>query len=384
MGLLIMTNYELYDQLRRLLSTGGNAIGLPKHEITTKLLENMYPEEEARLLVSAFQKCAEPLNLRKISKLTGLSKEKLEEILEDMHYKGKIIKLGPLYMLLPYLPGGFEVYFTHNRDDRERIKKAAEAHLELFKIGFPLELSSSQLPIYRVIPAIKPTEKTIELSQTLTPQHQVLPYEILGEYLSKASPKLYAVVPCSCRNAAKLADEPCKRTDESYCVTTGILAKNVIDNGVGKEVSLEELLEIMEKAEKEGLVHETFNMQDTAIFMCNCCSCCCGFLKSVKELNNYGAITKSNFEPRINREVCNLCEVCINICPMEVIYHHFPHKDDLSDNIIIIRKELCIGCGLCASNCPIEAISLEKVRNIVPLKSQSELIKERGETISTH
>jgi Pyruvate/2-oxoacid:ferredoxin oxidoreductase delta subunit len=343
------------------------------------LLSSIYTEEEAKVLVSSFKKSGESLSLRKISKLTGEPREKLKDILEGMNYKGKLMKMGPLYMLLPYLPGGFEVYFTVNRDDPERMKKAAKAHQELRDIGFSFELSASKYPVYRVIPAIEPLEKLIELGENTNIEHKILPYEVLRDYLSKAIPKKYAVVPCSCRNAAKLAGNPCKRTNDNFCVATGILAQNVIETGVGKEASLDELISIMEKAEKEGLVHETFNMQDTAIFVCNCCSCCCGFLKSVKELKNYGSIVKSNFDPIIDKEQCNLCEICVENCPMKAIYHHWPHKEDLSDDMIVVRPELCIGCGVCASNCPLDAITLEKVRDFMPLKGQTDLLAKRAE-----
>ena len=120
-------------------------------------------------------------------------------------------------------------------------------------------------------------------------------------------------------------------------------------------------------------MHETINIQDTSAFICNCCPCCCGFLKSVKELRNYGAIAKSNFAPKIDRSLCTLCEKCMEICPMEAIYHHWPHSDDLSDDMMVIREDLCIGCGVCASNCPNEAITLEKVRDVVPFKTQAEM-----------
>ena len=363
-----MTDLELYEKLRILLKGG-----LPKHEITYKLISNMYTEEEAKILVSSFKKAGKPMHIREIAKLSDVPRPRLKEILNDMYDKGKLTKLGPLYILLPYLPGGFELYFTPCKDDPERMKKVAEAHLELFKLGLPLELSASKYTVYRVIPAVEPTEKLIDINQNLAVQHQIMPYEILRNYLSYANPKIYAVVPCSCRNAAKLAGEPCKQTDENYCVTTGTLAQMVLEQGIGREVNLEELMEIMERAEKEGLVHQTFNMQDTATFICNCCSCCCGFLKSVKELNNYGSITKSNFDPKINRDLCILCETCMNICPMDAIYHHWPHKEDLSDDYMKIRLDLCIGCGICASNCPSDAITLEKVRDFIPIKSQTEM-----------
>ena len=363
-----MIDLELYEKLRRLLKGG-----LPKHDVTYKLISNMYTEEEAKILVSSFKKAGKPMNIREIAKLSGVPRDKLKEILNNMYNRGKLTKLGPLYILLPYLPGGFEVYFTNCSDDPDRIKKVAEAHLELFKLGLPLELSSSKYTVYRVIPAIEPTEKSIEIGENIALQHQIMPYEILRDYLSGANPKIYAVVPCSCRNAAKLAGEPCKQTEKNYCVTTGTLAQMVIEQGIGREVSLDELMEVMEGAEKDGLVHQTFNMQDTAIFVCNCCSCCCGFLKSVKELNNYGSITKSNFDPNINRDLCTLCETCMKVCAMNAIYHHWPHKADLSDNFIKIRLDLCIGCGICAASCPSGAITLEKFRNIIPIKSQAEM-----------
>ena len=73
-----------------------------------------------------------------------------------------------------------------------------------------------------------------------------------------------------------------------------------------------------------------------------------------------------------------MCEICLEICPMEAIYHHWPHKEDLSDDEMKIRLDKCIGCGICASNCPEEAIILEKVREVVPVKSQMDLLTQRA------
>ena len=79
--------------------------------------------------------------------------------------KGKLLRAGPMYILLPYLPGGFEVYFTNSTDDPDRMKEVAKAHQELFKMGMPLELSAGKYTVYRVIPAIEPTEKFIEVNE---------------------------------------------------------------------------------------------------------------------------------------------------------------------------------------------------------------------------
>ena len=353
-----------YEKLRLILSP-SMGVHLEKGELTDKLIRNVYTEHEAFVVSNGIKKGLRPVSFRKIRKRTKIPKEELKETLKAMDYKGNITKVGPYYILLPYLPGLFELYFTHNRDDPARMKAAGEAHYELLRRGFHVEHSQSGLPLYRVIPAIEPTKKAIEINKSMDVKHQILPYEVLEKYLSKK--KKFAVQKCSCRNAAELAGEPCECTKENFCVSTGFLANRVIESGVGREVSFEELMQIMKRAEQEGLVHEVINIQKTAISICNCCSCCCGFLKSVKELDNKKAVVISNFDPITNYDQCESCKTCVNICPMSAI--------DYVEDKPVTRLEDCLGCGLCASNCPQNAITLKKVRNTIPIKNSLKLLR---------
>jgi len=355
---------EDYDKLRLLLSP-PMGVPLQKGELTDKLLRNMYTEEEAFIVANGIKKALRPVSVRYIRKRVKIPKKQLKEKLNDMDYKGKIIKISRFYLIPPYLPGLFEFYFTHDRDDPEKLKAAGEAHYELIRRGFHKRHSQSGEPLFRVIPAIEPTERAIEINKNMNIKHQILPYEVLEKYLSKK--KRFAIQKCSCRNAAEKAGEPCKCTEENFCVSAGFLANRVIESGVGREVTFEELMEIMKRAEREGLVHETSNVQNTSVFICNCCSCCCGFLKSVKELDNKKAIVTSNFNPVINYAQCQSCKTCINICPMSAI----EYVEDKPK----IRLDDCLGCGLCASNCPEKAITLKKVRYVIPPKSILKLLR---------
>lgn len=355
---------DIYNKLRELVSP-ELSLELPKHKVTNKLLTNMFPEKEAFLAANGFRKAIRPTTAWRIKRRTNLSKEEVERILEDMVYTGKLIQYGPFYLILPYIPGGFEFYFTTRRDDPERMKKVAEAHDALFELGYPLGLSKMDPPIYRVISTIEPTNKIVEVNKSLDVEHQVLPYEVLKEYLADKDD--FAVVACSCRTAAEMAEHPCKRTDENFCITAGLLAKYSIKTGVGRKVDLEELMEVMKRAEEEGLVHQTINIKKNSGFICNCCPCCCGFLKSVKELDNYGAIIKSNFDPVIEKDKCLICTVCREVCPMDAISAR-ESNDGSKKQVIIINRDLCIGCGLCASHCPQEAIHLQKTRDYEPIK----------------
>ena len=111
---------ENYEKLRHLLSP---PIGVPlqKGELTDKLLRNIYTEEEAFIVANGFKKSLRPVSLRSIRKRVKIPKKQLKEKLNDMDYKGKIIKISHFYIIPPYLPGLVEFYFTNDSDDPENL-----------------------------------------------------------------------------------------------------------------------------------------------------------------------------------------------------------------------------------------------------------------------
>jgi len=50
----------------------------------------------------------------------------------------------------------------------------------------------------------------------------------------------------------------------------------------------------------------------------------------------------------INNDECDLCETCVDMCPIEVMSLG---EDDAGERIMI-NRDFCIGCGVCAVNCP--------------------------------
>ena len=55
--------------------------------------------------------------------------------------------------------------------------------------------------------------------------------------------------------------------------------------------------------------------------------------------------------PKIDKNKCNLCGTCVEVCPMEVF-----SKDDKEIKIVDGK---CIGCHACELQCPKEAIKVE-------------------------
>jgi Pyruvate/2-oxoacid:ferredoxin oxidoreductase delta subunit len=364
-----------YEYVRKLFSS-GDGMPLPKHELTTKLIQNLYHEEEASIIYRSFKEIKEYLSVDQISKRSGLeNKEKLKELLDHMVYKGTLLPgKNSTYYMFSYLPGIFEAYFTAVRDDPERLREAGIAHRELRKIGFnpsgklPVELPTdfNQRSAWRYVPAMEPVLRTIVINKELDVKNEILPFEVLEKQLSGYD--VFSETPCSCRETAKLANEPCERTRGNFCIQAGEEAKRNIKKGIGKQLSYDEAMERFKDAEKDGLVHSTTNKQDPFTFVCNCCPCCCMALEPVIRGFKHGA-AKSNFDPVIDHDLCVLCDTCVNICPVGII----EHVDDSGGEKITFNLDECLGCGLCASNCPEEAFSLEKARNDVPRQSMGNL-----------
>ncbi|MCP4755539.1 MAG: hypothetical protein GY866_32145 [Proteobacteria bacterium] len=279
---------EIYEKLRVLLSPKGFA-QLPQHELTDKLLTNLYSEEEANLVVTCFKEFREKVSFDKIKELSDIPEKELTDMLAEMLQKGKmrfggaftdILQDGKIrfegiseFFMLAYLPGVFEDYFTIDRDDKQKMKLVAEAHRALQKMGFsphidfPLKSTPdfSNEAGWRFVPAIEPVTKTLDIDENIETEHQILPFEILGDYLGGYD--TFSVVKCSCRNMAELAGEPCQRTNENFCLSAGPGAQASIDAGIGKKLNYDETMALLKRAAEAGLVHSTMNMQAPSSFI---------------------------------------------------------------------------------------------------------------------
>ena len=176
---------------------------------------------------------------------------------------------------------------------------------------------------------------------------------------------------CSCRVHHEILGKGCNKPKET-CVSFDINAEFFIQIGMARRLTQEETLNLLKDCEKKGLVHTALNGQETN-FICNCCSDCCGILRSLTQFHRSGMFATSNFRAVVDNSIeCKKCYRCFDICPTHAILTWPNEQENLEFEI---NHDLCIGCGLCSSNCPTKHLKLKKVSQEIPEKGMPEAYK---------
>jgi NAD-dependent dihydropyrimidine dehydrogenase PreA subunit len=170
---------------------------------------------------------------------------------------------------------------------------------------------------------------------------------------------------CICRQAKDLVGDPCKKTDlRESCFGFRSFATTYIEKGLGREITKEEALKIIRKAEEDGLVLQPGN-QIRPMSICTCCGCCCAILVNQNKLPEPAQFFATNFYATVDEDLCVACGICEDRCNMDAIH--------VEDNLAQVDKARCIGCGVCVPTCTSEALKLyRKEEVIIPPRNTKE------------
>ena len=194
------------------------------------------------------------------------------------------------------------------------------------------EMKESERPEYRVLP--------IEVA--IEDKRQLVPFYLARAYIQD-SPKI-AVVNCLCRSTHRNCDKPL-----DVCLSLNDKAEFFINRRIGKEISVQEALEILDKARQHDLVHAVNDVENPE-YLCNCCDCCCMYIQGLKKFGIFTSMGRSGFVARLSPGLCDVCGLCIEKCLFRAI--------SLENENIVIHEDECFGCGLCSYHCPQSAIKL--------------------------
>lgn len=357
-----MKEGEIYEKLREKMNRFP--VRVPRTGEITEMLKVLYTPEEAEFLVHFTAPFQDPETMDQIVEKMGKPRERVQKIIDSLILRGLLYRFktrdGTVYYTMMPLVPGLELYYFSSGSESDEKRKAAELFNEYYVNGLGTELGASNYPWARLMPS----EKTITVDKELSTDLVILPFEKMSEFLNTS--RKIAVINCSCR-VIKQCDHPLET-----CLVFDSVAEYMVERGFGRYLNLEEALELVEKTEEAGLVHNTTNTQMKPTFVCSCCTCACIILRGLAELNNPRAFAKSNFLPVRDDETCTKCKTCVNVCPMKANIYH-PAHDNEPERILFL-EERCIGCGLCAYHCANNAIKLIKVRDQIPEKTFPEAL----------
>ena len=121
---------------------------------------------------------------------------------------------------------------------------------------------------------------------------------------------------CSCRNAMRIQGEGCGELQDELCIAVGQFADYCRETGKGRDITYEEAMEILQRAEDNGYVHQITNIdgEDKIFAICNCALGSCFALRT-SQLFNTPNMSASAYRAHVDAEKCVACGKCAEVCP---------------------------------------------------------------------
>ena len=276
-------------------------------------LVNVLDDEMVDIALSMKQRV--PMTLEEIAKAAGRSDTKaLEAKLQEMscigllEYNWENPQHKKQYLLPLFVPGAAE--FLNMREsfvnEHPEVCDFFErmARLPLEKVTPMVPLGGAGIGMHVV-----PVEKAIPAdSQSVSIEH-------LSHWLKKYD--TYAIGVCSCRRSQTVRGEGSGDLADLWCIAVGDCAKYSIETGKdGHEATYEEVMEVLQRAEDEGYVHQITNIdgEDKIFAICNCAPGVCYALRT-SQLFNTPNMSRSAYIAHVDKEKCVACGKCVEVCP---------------------------------------------------------------------
>ena len=121
---------------------------------------------------------------------------------------------------------------------------------------------------------------------------------------------------CSCRNAMRIQGEGCGELQDEMCIAVGQFADYCLETGKGRSITYDEAMEILQRAEDNGYVHQITNIdgEDKIFAICNCALGSCFALRT-SQLFNTPNMSASAYRAHVDAEKCVACGKCAEVCP---------------------------------------------------------------------
>ena len=325
-------NMQVFEQVADMV-VEEDPVGGPKTPSFVKLMSLQFTEAEARL---ALQIRTTGGTLDQLLEKTGMKKEKLQKMLYVMADKGTVYYDSgddPTFRVIGMAAPGFietglwcGIKHPYSVELAKAINQVLKDWSEekLCKLGFPFA------PVWAGVNTLPAdADSSHNLAEVVKNEGH------------------WSVSPCPCRLSQWIADpgNHCEHILDT-CIHTGDLSRWAVKHGMARELTYEQLVQLLERCNKDGLIH-TLNIQNC---ICNCCNDCCTI--SYGQNRGHKVFVPSPFVPEVDEESCNACNKCVERCPTKAL------EADEIEECVTVDYETCIGCGVCVTTCKPKALSL--------------------------
>jgi Na+-translocating ferredoxin:NAD+ oxidoreductase subunit B len=347
---------EVYYRLAKVLDTLPNGFPSSESGVEIQLLKKIFDPDEADLF------CDLRLSLESAEQIASRTGRPLEGLIAKLITMGKRGQLWAMqfgdtwyFKMLPWAFGIYEFQLAH-------IDKELAALSEEYGPIYAQQFFANKPQLMHILP----------IEETIIPDQEALPYEKVSALIEKS--RSFLVNECICKKERGLLGKPCDRPLE-VCLALAPMPGLFDKHPTGRVITKDEAYDLLKKTEEAGLVHMTNNLQNGQFFICNCCKCCCGPLRSINEMGIPAwDVVNSYHYARIDPDACISCGTCAEKrCQVNAIAE--------GERSYEITPEKCIGCGLCMSTCPAEAISLvrkDSGKTAPPPVTEDAWFEERG------
>ena len=275
-------------------------------------LENVVTDEMAEVAVVMDKRV--PITAAEVTKKCGKPLTRTEELLEELALRG-VIEYNwenedhhKQYVLPMFVPGSAE-YMNMNLD-------TVTTHPEVATMFERM----SRLPLEKITPMVPPGGAgigmhVVPVEKAIPSEQKSVDLEHLSHWLDKYDGKC-AVGACSCRRSRRVRDEGCGHLEEDMCIAVGDMATYAIETNKARPATREEVMEILQRAEENGFVHQITNIdgKDKIHGICNCYVCSCYALRT-SQLFNTPNMSASACRAHVDPEKCVACGQCAEVCP---------------------------------------------------------------------
>ena len=287
--------------------------GMKENHMDFWILDRLLTKEEVKFLLS-FQKRRTGLVTKELAERNNMTEEEAQKVIDHLLWIGILEQNRDnadqhiQYWVPKWVVGSGEYMVEHKTLPDEHPEVATMFNLAPQE---PLELASKLVPPggAGIGMHVIPVEKAIDACPTS------VSVEHLSHWLNKNDK--FCTMVCACRKAQRIRGEGVGDIEGHMCIGVGDIAEFLVESGKdAKYVTREEVLEILERAERKGYVHQITNLDgpNRIVGICNCSAGSCYGLRT-SQLFNTPNMSRSAYRAHVDKSKCVACGKCVEVCP---------------------------------------------------------------------